>query len=182
MVSNNFYSKKQTVKEWVNTIEVKFPNIGLTNVTENICSFLHISDSKEKKKIEKASLIAFGKKQGILSFEDACNRLKINTTLPDVTNISIKYGKQVIANYKLTVIIEALNDGWEPNWSDSSENKYFPWFDLSKGFSFVYVSAFVPGHWNPAYSAFGSRLTFKSSDLARFAGLYFIDLYLDSMK
>lgn len=67
----------------------------------------------------------------VKSFEDACQVLGISTNVPEVKGLPRKHQKAIIANYKLIVIAEALNEGWKPNWQDSDEYKYYPWFDMS---------------------------------------------------
>lgn len=76
----------------------------------------------------------------VKSFEDACQVLGISTNVPDVKGLPRKHQKAIVANYKLIIIAEALNEGWKPNWQDSDEYKYYPWFDMTNpagvGFSF----------------------------------------------
>lgn len=67
----------------------------------------------------------------VKSFEDACQVLGISTNVPEVKGLPRKHQKAIIANYKLIIIAEALNEGWKPNWQDSDEYKYYPWFDMS---------------------------------------------------
>lgn len=76
---------------------------------------------------------------------------------------------------KLKLIAEVLNEGWRPDWTNSSEYKYYPWFDLSTGsglscddFGRDYSGSFV-----------GSRLVFKTKDLAVYAGKQFTEIYKD---
>lgn len=117
----------------------------------------------------------------IKTFEDACKALSIPTTLPQVDALPEKHRKAIVANYQLYVIAQALNEGWEPNWNDFSERKYYPWFDMEtygdapvgSGFSFLgydcdYTNTFV-----------GSRLCFKSRELAEYAGKQFESIYKD---
>lgn len=116
-------------------------------------------------------------KERIKTFEDACEALNIN---PE--EIKIKYPDSIaqhatalLAHAKLVIIVDALNDGWTPDWSNSNEYKYYPWFNMGSpsgsGFSYyVYV------YWR-AYSGVGSRLCFKSSELAEYAGQQFEQLY-----
>lgn len=66
----------------------------------------------------------------VKSFEDACQVLGISTNVPDVKGLPRKHQKAIVANYKLIIIAEALNEGWKPNWQDSDECKYYPWFDM----------------------------------------------------
>jgi hypothetical protein len=84
-----------------------------------------------------------------------------------------------VAYKKLKIIRLALNEGWKPNWNDSSEYKYYPWFDMRTegGFDFSYSSY---DSWTSDATA-GSRLCFKSSDLAKYAGTQFLDIYKDFM-
>lgn len=78
-----------------------------------------------------------------------------------------------VKNYRLIVLLaEALNEGWTPDWSNSSEYKYYPWFEMgSSGFR---CNAF--DDWNTT-SIVGSRLCFKTAELAKYAGTQFTSLY-----
>ncbi len=74
----------------------------------------------------------------IKSFEDACAKQNVDpTALPDVSMIPEDLRKPIIAAYKLMIIFLAINNGWRPDWSDSDQYKYFPWYRvLSSGFGF----------------------------------------------
>lgn len=107
--------------------------------------------------------------QKIKSFEDAC--IALNKQPESLLPAGLQPCD--IAFIKLRIIAEALNEGWQPNWSDFNERKYYPWFDMENGFSF-YVCVY-----NYTVSSVGSRLCFKSSELAEYAGQQFTDLYKD---
>lgn len=114
----------------------------------------------------------------VKSFEDACQLLKIEPNLPQVDILPENHQKAIIAHYKLVIIAEAVNEGWKPNWDNWEERKYYPWFDLegsSSGSGFSY-HGYVD--WN-SFSYVGSRLCFKTSELAKYIGETFIDLYKD---
>lgn len=115
----------------------------------------------------------------VKSFEDACQVLGISTNVPEVKGLPRKHQKAIIANYKLIVIAEALNEGWKPNWQDSDEYKYYPWFDMSNpagvGDSSTYVTA------SRTYANVGSRLCLKNRELAIYFGQTFTDLFNDSL-
>lgn len=116
----------------------------------------------------------------ITSFDDACKALGISNALPDVSALPEKQRKAIVAHYQLVIIAEALNEGWKPNWNDWNEWKYYPWFKMGKegaspGVGFSY-SAYVNVH---TFSGVGSRLCFKSSKLAEYAGEKFEQLYKD---
>lgn len=117
----------------------------------------------------------------IKTFEEACAALKLDpSVLPDVSMLPEKHQKSVTAFYKLTIIAEAMNEGWQPNWKNDNEWKYFPWFDMNPeedesglGLSYYdYVST-------ASDSSVGSRLCFRTRELARQAGEQFIELYRD---
>ena len=115
----------------------------------------------------------------VKSFEDACQVLGISTNVPEVKGLPRKHQKAIIANYKLIVIAEALNEGWKPNWQDSDEYKYYPWFDMSNpagvGFSNTNNAA------SNTTADVGSRLCLKNRELAIYFGQTFTDLFNDSL-
>ena len=109
----------------------------------------------------------------------------------------------VIAFKKLRIICAALNEGWTPQFTED-EYRYYPYFRLYKqdeieymdedqkkeliqlkgnynthgasaGFASAY-SIYAPSYTN---AHFGSRLCFKTRELAIYAGRQFADLYAD---
>ena len=115
----------------------------------------------------------------VKSFEDACQVLGISTNVPEVKGLPRKHQKAIIANYKLIVIAEALNEGWKPNWQDSDEYKYYPWFDMSNPAGVCY--SFTNYTASNTYAAVGSRLCLKNRELAIYFGQTFTDLFNDSL-
>lgn len=115
----------------------------------------------------------------VKSFEDACQVLGISTNVPEVKGLPRKHQKAIIANYKLIIIAEALNEGWKPNWQDSDEYKYYPWFDMSNpagvGYSHTIYTA------SNTLASLGSRLCLKNRELAIYFGQTFTDLFNDSL-
>lgn len=82
-----------------------------------------------------------------------------------------------VAYRKLKLIAKVLNQGWEPNWDNGNELKYYPIFRMSSsapGFSYCAFSYGASNAW-----CIGSRLVFKSRELAEHAGKYFIEEYKD---
>jgi hypothetical protein len=109
----------------------------------------------------------------VKSFEDACAQLGISVS--DV--LSGSDTPDEAAYKKLKVIVRALNQGWTPDWTDGDQYKHYPWFDLSSGsglapydFVHLYSSSFV-----------GSRLCFKTRELAIYASKQFTSIYSDFM-
>lgn len=115
----------------------------------------------------------------VKSFEDACQVLGISTNVPEVKGLPRKHQKAIIANYKLIIIAEALNEGWKPNWQDSDEYKYYPWFDMSNPAGVGYSSTDDAASY--ASASFGSRLCLKNRELAIYFGQTFTDLFNDSL-
>lgn len=80
-----------------------------------------------------------------------------------------------IAYRKLKLIAKTLNEGWVPDWNNSSEYKYYPYFNMTKqgenGFACDDYD-----DWR-ADSAVGGRLCFKTRDLAIYAGNQFSKEY-----
>jgi hypothetical protein len=122
----------------------------------------------------------------IKTFEEACKKLKLDPAaiLPDVSRFPAKHQKAITATAKMYIVAEALNEGWEPNWNDSDEYKYFPWFDMEEdkknnpsGFRFVGTYF----DYSVTYSAGGSRLCFKSQKLSDYCATQFVELWRDMM-
>ena len=73
---------------------------------------------------------------------------------------------------QLQFIADVLNEGWIPNWNDEKQFKYVPWFKESgSGLSLYDVALCFTG------TAVGSRLCYKSIELAEFAAKQFADIY-----
>jgi hypothetical protein len=115
----------------------------------------------------------------IKTFEDACTKLGLDAAklLPDFSMFPEQHQKAMKAHAKLIIIAEALNDGWKPDWENGKWDKYYPWFVMGSpsgsGFSFRGYD-----HWNTSSNA-GSRLCFKSDEIAEYAGKQFEELYKD---
>ena len=108
-------------------------------------------------------------KDRVKSYEDACQVLGEQPIVDfgDATPDEIAYKK-------LKTVVEALNDGWTPDYRDSKQEKWYPWFYVSSsGFSFkesnyccVYPNAGITAH-----------LCFNNEELADYAGEQFLDLW-----
>ena len=151
---------------------------------------LQIDEKKTKGLCENASPESqnmledtFGKKffksiQGrIKSYEDACHELGLDPEdLPEVDNCEPEDRTSIIAFYKLTIIARSLNEGWKPNWKDSREYKWFPWFKVNRDVAGVGCST-TNSRATGAHAHFGSRLCCKSDELATYFGKQFENLW-----
>ena len=92
--------------------------------------------------------------------------------------ISIMEEPDEIAYVKLKLIAKALNEGWTPDWSNGEWDKWYPWFKMDDSSSAGRFS-FYGSVSQYSASNVGSRLCFKSKDLATYAGTQFLDIYKD---
>ena len=111
----------------------------------------------------------------IKTFEDAMNATG-RKEMPDFSSFPEDMRKHFEALFKMVVIVEALNEGWKPDWDNNSEAKYYPWFEMSPS-SFAFVVSVCGG--GTAYAGSGSRLKLKSRELAEYCGEQFNDIWKD---
>ncbi|MDI9605929.1 MAG: hypothetical protein QM305_11530 [Bacteroidota bacterium] len=109
----------------------------------------------------------------IKTYEDACRELDI----PLMPERCKGMTEDEAAYYSLKVIAKALNEGWEPDWTNQEQRKWYPWFEVtgtnSAGFSYSDTAYTV----STTLAIFGSHLCFKTEALAKYAGTQFIKLY-----
>ena len=82
-----------------------------------------------------------------------------------------------VNHQKAVVLTKAFNEGWVPEWNDSNQWKYFPWFEMGGSSGFRYGDY---DYWR-SDSNVGSRLCFKSSKLAEHVGKKFTTVYKQFM-
>ena len=150
----------------------------------------------------------------IKTFDDACNELgKEHKFVSDYENflsiripedsISIDYGKDLVTYLKLRIIVAALNEGWEPEFT-KDEFRYYPCFNfytqeeydklddekkkrcvLRSGYVTNSNSGFVRCYADygasRSFTCSGSRLVFKTRELAEYAGKQFTKEWADFM-
>ena len=102
--------------------------------------------------------------------------------LADVTrlvqDVNPKHIKALIALNELFTIAQAWNkaDDFVPDFSNSMQDKWFPWFVYDKGAAgFVYAYTYYSP--TTAYAGIGSRLCFKTQNRAIQFGKQFVGLY-----
>jgi hypothetical protein len=115
----------------------------------------------------------------IKTFEDACEKMNLNPLfLPYVSMIPEGLRTPIIIQYKLFIIFQAINDGWEPNWGDWKEMKYYPWFEIkSSGSGFAFADSDYDS--TGAHSCVGSRLCTNSSEKAIYIAKTFEKEYIE---
>ena len=95
-----------------------------------------------------------------------------------VSELNPKHVKAIIAFNRLCTIAQAWNkaDGFEPDFSNTSQYKYFPWFVYDDGAA-VFVCAYTNSASTHAPAYIGYRLCFKTRERAMQFGKQFIDLW-----
>ena len=166
-------------------LEIEIPE-GKTAVWRN--GVLTLIDEPEKEVRER-----------IKTFEDACREIGIDAEAWNRDKISLGLEPDVLAFLKLRIIVKALNEGWEPRFTED-ECRYYPWFVLYTGEEYnrldeeeksrvVYrssnsASAFggvscASASYDSSftYANIGVRLAFKTSELAAYCGRQFLDIW-----
>lgn len=116
----------------------------------------------------------------VKTYEDACKVLGVEPI--DEQNAKARgFRPDEIARRKLETITASLNEGWKPDWNNTNQCKYYPYFYIqenAKGEGSAGLSYAYTGYAATSTSAgIGSRLCFHASRLAQYASNQFTDLY-----
>jgi hypothetical protein len=103
---------------------------------------------------------------------DAFRELGMDYNDPSAIGCPDELENGFVTFHRLQVIAKALNEGWTPDWSDDDQEKYYPWF-VFRGGRFVFDDVY----YCYATSNLGSRLCFRTRELADYAGRQFEELY-----
>lgn len=137
----------------------------------------------------------------IKTFEDACHEIGIDAEAWNRDKISLGLEPDVLAFLKLRIIVKALNEGWEPRFTED-ECRYYPWFILYTGEEYNKLDekeksrvvcrssynasalggvscAYAYGDSSVTFAYIGVRLAFKTSELAAYCGRQFLDIWAD---
>lgn len=140
---------------------------------------LYRSGSKELKTVLEES---FGEDffsqdvtERVKTYLDACHELG-REPLDEKKLLELGLTEHDIAYQKLTLIIEALNEGWKADVCDANVRRWYPWFEPNGSpSSFAFAGSVCDFAWAGAGS--GSRLCLKSEKLSNYCGKQFIDLW-----
>lgn len=141
----------------------------------------------------------------IKTFEDAREALGDEHPLVKeywgVVSVDLDITQDLIAYLKLRIITAALNEGWEPQFV-KGEKRWYAWYDfITEGdyndmtdeekcrvvgragyYAYAYGGLVYSHTYHVStysYTSYGSRLAFKSEELAEYAAKQFIDIYAD---
>ncbi len=96
--------------------------------------------------------------------------------MPNLSGLPEQIRNALMSAYLLIVVFEAINDGWQPDFTDPGQVRYFPWPAVSR--SGLGFSSSLCGYANDLTSALvGSRLCTDSSAKALFILDQFQDLW-----
>ena len=182
------------------TIQIQVPEGKVAEWKEiNGVTTLVLTDEKDNRPVT----------ERIKTFEDACNELGEENVLVQAyrtaefnTSGNQNDVSDVVAYLKLRVISEALNEGWEPQFT-TDECRWYPWFYLytqeeidrmdeknkkklllfgsssSLGAYCGLASANSHCAWSDSAACISARLSVKSEALAKYFGQQFIDIWAD---
>jgi hypothetical protein len=165
--------------------------------------FLKLVDAEEEQKKDERPIT-----ERVKTFEDACKELGEDHKLVQqfkAIQEAIAEDKEATAYFKLDIITAALNEGWEPDFTNDDEYRYYPylclwtkeeledkdeaWKDdhnlqlwIGGGFSSngAYCGlAFAASSsaWSLASADFSARLAHKTEELAIYSGKQFTELW-----
>lgn len=165
--------------------------------------FLKLVDAEEEQKKDERPIT-----ERVKTFEDACKELGEDHKLVQqfkAIQEAIAEDKEATAYFKLGIITAALNEGWEPDFTNDNEYRYYPylclwtkeeledkdeaWKDehnlqlwIGGGVSpygaycgLAYAAS--NNAWSIAYAALSARLAHKTEELAIYSGKQFTELW-----
>lgn len=165
--------------------------------------FLKLVDTEEEQKKDERPIT-----ERVKTFEDACKELGEDHKLVQqfkAIQEAIAEDKEATAYFKLGIITAALNEGWEPDFTNDDEYRYYPylclwtkeeledkdeeWKDdhnlqlwLGGGSSYNgafcgLAFAYSTYAWSSAAATFSARLAHKTEELAIYSGKQFTELW-----
>ena len=113
----------------------------------------------------------------IKTFEDACKKENIDpNSISLLFQLAPEFRKPTIAVYKLFIIFKAINNGWEADYTNPNQCKYFPWscvLSSGVGFDYSYYD------FGLACTAVGVRLCTNTPEKALYIAEQFADIRAD---
>lgn len=165
--------------------------------------FLKLVDAEEEQKKDERPIT-----ERVKTFEDACKELGEDHKLVQqfkAIQEAIAEDKEATAYFKLGIITTALNEGWEPDFTNDDEYRYYPylclwtkeeledkdeewkddhnlqlWVGGGASYSGTYCGlAFAHSNcaWSDADADISARLAHKTEELAIYSGKQFTELW-----
>ena len=185
-----YATKAEAVEEMENVIECYNDTLDEENDETILTPFdftLEVVESKEVNEtittFDEARAFLGGKPNNDFTVSKKVlsgNRVQLADVAELVKDLNPNHIKALSALNKLFTIAQAWNkaDDFVPDFSNSMQDKWFPWFVYDKGAAgFVAAATYHAPSNAPAH--FGSRLCFKTRNRAIQFGKQFVDLYND---
>lgn len=165
--------------------------------------FLKLVDAEEEQKKDERPIT-----ERVKTFEDACKELGEDHKLVQqfkAIQEAIAEDKEATAYFKLGIITAALNEGWEPDFTNDDEYRYYPYLFLwtkeeledkdeawkddhnlklwigggasAYGANCGLAAANSYYAWSIASANFSARLAHKTEELAIYSGKQFTELW-----
>lgn len=165
--------------------------------------FLKLVDAEEEQKKDERPIT-----ERVKTFEDACKELGEDHKLVQqfkAIQEAIAEDKEATAYFKLGIITAALNEGWEPDFTNDNEYRYYPYLclwtkeELEKkdeawkdnhnlqlwvggglsSYGAICGLAFANSNhaWSDANANISARLAHKTEELAIYSGKQFTELW-----
>lgn len=165
--------------------------------------FLKLVDAEEEQKKDERPIT-----ERVKTFEDACKELGEDHKLVQqfkAIQEAIAEDKEATAYFKLGIITAALNEGWEPDFTNDDEYRYYPYLFLwtkeeledkdeawkddhnpllwlgggssNNGAYCGLACAYSHKAWSIALAALSARLAHKTEELAIYSGKQFTELW-----
>lgn len=165
--------------------------------------FLKLVDAEEEQKKDERPIT-----ERVKTFEDACKELGEDHKLVQqfkAIQEAIAEDKEATAYFKLGIITAALNEGWEPDFTNDNEYRYYPYLCLwtkeeleekdeawkddhnlqlwcgggasSLGAVCGLAFALSNNAWSDAIASLSARLAHKTEELAIYSGKQFTELW-----
>lgn len=165
--------------------------------------FLKLVDAEEEQKKDERPIT-----ERVKTFEDACKELGEDHKLVQqfkAIQEAIAEDKEATAYFKLGIITAALNEGWEPDFTNDDEYRYYPYLCLwtkeeledkdeawkddhnlllwggsgasADGANCGLASALSADAWSYALAGVSARLAHKTEELAIYSGKQFTELW-----
>jgi hypothetical protein len=137
---------------------------------------------KASKEVQEILIETFGQKfftgnimDRVKTIEDALNEADEETKQEYLKSIQGYNTPDEIAYKQDKLIAKVLRGDWLPNWNDSDEKKWYPWFQWSSGSGFGF--SFSLCVYASTLTDVGSRLCFPNKELADYFGKQFIEIH-----
>ena len=168
--------------------KIEISKVELQKLFETLTHYPQISKEQvesEMKKMFGEEVFKSNVMDRVKTFEDACRELNIDPVKWLEENETNKMDAHVLAYLKLCIIAKALRGSWKPNWANTDEWKYYPWFKIVPavvGFAYdgsklgvsVLYSTYVASH---SYAGCGGALASETEEIAIYFGKQFAEIW-----